>query len=73
MLGCRLTDTPIEFNYKLGNPDNHVPVDKEQHQCLVGKLIYLFHTRSNIFFAVSVVSQFIRLPMRNTSKLSIEF
>ncbi|KAA0036485.1 Cysteine-rich RLK (receptor-like protein kinase) 8 [Cucumis melo var. makuwa] len=60
MLGCRPTDTPIEFNYKLGNSDDQVPVDKEQYQCFVGKLIYLFHTRPDIFFAMSVVSQFMQ-------------
>ena len=31
MLGCRLADIPIEFNYKLGNLDDQVPVDKEQY------------------------------------------
>ncbi|KAA0052170.1 Cysteine-rich RLK (receptor-like protein kinase) 8 [Cucumis melo var. makuwa] len=40
MLGCRLADTPIEFNCKLGNSDDQVPVDKEQYQRLVGKLIF---------------------------------
>ncbi|KAA0057568.1 Cysteine-rich RLK (receptor-like protein kinase) 8 [Cucumis melo var. makuwa] len=35
MLGCRPADTPIEFNCKLGNSDDQVPVDKEQYQRLV--------------------------------------
>ncbi|KAA0043254.1 DNA polymerase theta [Cucumis melo var. makuwa] len=51
MLGCRPTDTPIEFNCKLGNSDDQVPIDKEQYQRLVGKLIYLSHTRPDISFA----------------------
>ncbi|TYK02314.1 reverse transcriptase [Cucumis melo var. makuwa] len=38
MLGCRLADTLIEFNCKLGNSDDQVPVDKEQYQHLVGSL-----------------------------------
>ncbi|KAL0533130.1 hypothetical protein IC582_030345 [Cucumis melo] len=62
MLGCRPADTPIEFNCKLGNSDDQVPVDKEQYQRLVGKLIYLSHTRPDISFAVSVVSQFMQAP-----------
>ncbi|KAA0025288.1 Cysteine-rich RLK (receptor-like protein kinase) 8 [Cucumis melo var. makuwa] len=62
MLGCRPADTPIEFNCKLGNSDDQVPVDKEQYQRLVGKLIYLSHTRHDISFAVSVVSQFMQAP-----------
>ncbi|KAA0066242.1 Beta-galactosidase [Cucumis melo var. makuwa] len=31
MLGCRPADTPIEFNYKLGNSRDQVPIDKEQY------------------------------------------
>ncbi|KAA0041484.1 protein GUCD1 isoform X1 [Cucumis melo var. makuwa] len=64
MLGCRPTDTPIELNCKLGNLEDKVPVDKEQYQCLVGKLVYLSHTRLDIFFAASAVSQFIQAPYK---------
>ncbi|KAL4035820.1 hypothetical protein IC575_004527 [Cucumis melo] len=60
--GCRLADTAIEFNCKPGNSDDQVLVDKEQYQCLVGKLIYLSHTCPDIFFVVSVVSQFMQAP-----------
>ncbi|KAL4020683.1 hypothetical protein IC575_019464 [Cucumis melo] len=60
--GCRPADTLIEFNCKLGNSDDQIPVDKEQYQRLVGKLIYLSHTRPDISFVVSVVSQFIQAP-----------
>ncbi|KAA0050612.1 reverse transcriptase [Cucumis melo var. makuwa] len=38
MLGCRPADTSIEFNCKLGNSDNQVPIDKE-HQRLVGSVV----------------------------------
>ncbi|KAA0043342.1 reverse transcriptase [Cucumis melo var. makuwa] len=62
MLECRPADAPIEFNCKLGNSDEQVPVDKEQYQRLVGKLIYLSHTHLDISFAVSVVSQFMQAP-----------
>ncbi|TYJ97386.1 Beta-galactosidase [Cucumis melo var. makuwa] len=47
---------------KEGNSDDQVPVDKEQYQRFVGKLIYLSHTRPNISFIVSVVSQFMQTP-----------
>ena len=53
---CRYEDTSIEFNCKLQNFDDQVPLDKEQYQCLMGKLIYLSHTHPDISFAVSVVS-----------------
>ena len=55
MLGCHLTDTPIEFNYKLGNSVDKVPIDKTQYQHLVSKLIYLTHTRPYIFYVVSAI------------------
>ncbi|XP_038900901.1 uncharacterized mitochondrial protein AtMg00810-like [Benincasa hispida] len=56
MTGCK----PIEFNAKLGDSINRIPVNKERDQNLVGKLIYLSHTRPNISYAVSVVSQFMQ-------------
>ncbi|KAA0035768.1 reverse transcriptase [Cucumis melo var. makuwa] len=62
MLGCRSADTPIEFNCKLGNSDYQVPVDKEQYQHLVGKLIYLSHSYPLLSFPVSAVGQFIQAP-----------
>ncbi|XP_031742429.1 uncharacterized protein LOC116404355 [Cucumis sativus] len=49
MLGCRPADTPIEFNCKLENSDDQVPVDKEQYKHFVGKLIYLSNTCPDIF------------------------
>ncbi|KAA0046574.1 Cysteine-rich RLK (receptor-like protein kinase) 8 [Cucumis melo var. makuwa] len=47
---------------KEGKSDDQVPVDKEQYRRLVGKLIYISHTRPDISFAVSVVSQFMQAP-----------
>lgn len=44
MLGCRLVDTPIKVNHELGINVGG-PIDKERCQGLVGKLIYLSHTR----------------------------
>ncbi|CAL2267604.1 unnamed protein product [Prunus armeniaca] len=58
MLGCKPTDTPIEMNHKLCEDMDQEPTNKEQYQSLVGRLIYLAHTRPDIAYAVSVVSQF---------------
>ena len=57
--GCR--PTPIEQNHRLISEDGP-PVDRERYQRLVGRLIYLSHTRPDIAFAVSVVSQFMHDP-----------
>ncbi|KAK5837815.1 hypothetical protein PVK06_006542 [Gossypium arboreum] len=62
MSGCRPADTPINPNVKFENKEGRL-VDKGQYQRLVGKLIYLSHTRPDIAFAVSLVSQFMHSPM----------
>ena len=61
MLGCRPAATPIEQNHRLSK-DVGTPVDKECYQRLVERLIYLSHTRPDIAFAASVVSQFMHDP-----------
>ena len=55
MVGCRPAATPIEQNHRL-MADGGTPVDRERYQRLVGRLIYLSHTRPDITFVVSVVS-----------------
>ncbi|KAL0552209.1 hypothetical protein IC582_011315 [Cucumis melo] len=68
MLGCCPTDTPIEFNCKLGNSSDKVPIDKEKYQHLMKKLIYLSHTRPDISYVVSAVSQFMQAPCEEHMK-----
>ena len=62
MLGCKPAETPMDSSTKLGANKDSVPVDKGRYQRLVGKLIYLSHTRPDIGFSVSVVSQFMNDP-----------
>ncbi|KAM3407194.1 hypothetical protein ACQJBY_000937 [Aegilops geniculata] len=61
MLGCRPASTPIDQNHKLC-AESGEPVDKEKYQRLVGRLIYLCHTRPDISYAVSVVSRYMHDP-----------
>ncbi|XP_022033118.1 secreted RxLR effector protein 161-like [Helianthus annuus] len=49
-------------NHKLQMEEGAKPTNKERYQRLVGKLIYLSHTRPDIAYAVSVVSQFMHQP-----------
>ncbi|WMV48782.1 hypothetical protein MTR67_042167 [Solanum verrucosum] len=44
-LGCKPVATPIEYNHRLCNAPEDSVVDKGLYQRLVGKLIYLSHTR----------------------------
>nr|KYP41329.1 Copia protein [Cajanus cajan] len=53
-LGCRTSTVPIEQNHKIGSEES-APVEKAQYQRLVGKLIYLSHTRPNIAYAMQLV------------------
>jgi Reverse transcriptase (RNA-dependent DNA polymerase) len=61
MLGCRLAVAPIDQKLKL-SAEAGEPVDRERYQRLVGRLIYLSHTRPDISFAVSVVSRYMHDP-----------
>ena len=54
--------TPIEANHRLGADDNEALVDPGSYQRLVGKLIYLTHTRPDITYTVGVLSQFMHTP-----------
>ena len=64
LLECKPVDTLIVQNHRLGEYLDQVPSDKVRYQRLVGKLIYLSHTRPDIAYVVSVVRQF----MHNSSE-----
>ncbi|KAH9717291.1 retrovirus-related pol polyprotein from transposon RE1 [Citrus sinensis] len=62
MLGCKPADTPMDSSKTFGTESDSVLVDRGRYQRLVGRLIYLSHTRPDIGFAVSSVSQFMNNP-----------
>ncbi|XP_057452687.1 secreted RxLR effector protein 161-like [Lotus japonicus] len=62
MEGCHLVDTPTEEGLKLCFEPNQVPVDKGIYQRLVERLMYLAHTRPDLTYALSVVSQYMHNP-----------
>jgi hypothetical protein len=62
MSACQPTNTPIEGGSKLFVEPDQVPVDKGRYQRLVGRLMYLAHTRPDLAYALSVVSQFMHNP-----------
>ncbi|XP_059654624.1 pentatricopeptide repeat-containing protein At3g06920-like [Cornus florida] len=64
LLGYKPAETPIEPNLKLQPSKDEEVMNREQYQRLVGRLIYLSHTRPDIAFAVSMVSQFMHSPGR---------
>ncbi|RDY03583.1 putative mitochondrial protein, partial [Mucuna pruriens] len=56
-LGCQTSRVSIKQNHSIECEESPT-IEKSQYQRLVGKLIYLSHTRSDIAYVVSVVSQF---------------
>ncbi|RVW77143.1 Retrovirus-related Pol polyprotein from transposon RE1 [Vitis vinifera] len=62
MSGCQPVNTPIEEGLKLCVKPNQVSTDKGRYQRLVGRLMYLAHTRPDLAYALSVVSQYMHNP-----------
>ena len=58
MSACQPADTPVEEGLKLCVETNQVPVNKGRYQRLIGRLMYLAHTRPDLAYALSIVSQF---------------
>ncbi|WJZ90013.1 hypothetical protein VitviT2T_009191 [Vitis vinifera] len=62
MSGCQPVNTPIEEGLKLCVEPNQVSTNKGRYQRLVGRLMYLAHTRPDLAYALSVVSQYMHNP-----------
>ena len=59
---CHVSDTPIEVNHKLTLSEEEPRIDIKSYQKLIGKLLYLSHTRPDICYTVNVLSQFMHSP-----------
>lgn len=72
-LGCKPIKTPIEQNHKLCEVVEDTVLDKESYQRLVGRLIYLSHTKSDIAYTIEVVIQFMHNPKKVHLRAHIGF
>jgi hypothetical protein len=63
MLGCKLVVSPIDVEANISG-DIREQIDRERHQRLVGRLIYLGHTRPDISFIVSMVCRYMHDPRK---------
>ena len=57
-MGCNPATTPLDLNVNIGKGDDGAAVDIAFNQRLIGKLIYLNHTRPDMSYAFSLMSQF---------------
>lgn len=62
MSACQPVNTPVEEGLKLFVEFEWVSVDIGRYQRLIGRLIYLKHTRLDFAYALSIVSQFMHSP-----------
>uniref|UniRef100_A0A803MV56 Copia protein n=1 Tax=Chenopodium quinoa TaxID=63459 RepID=A0A803MV56_CHEQI len=58
MIDCKPVDIPMMMNHGLQIIEGAESVNQTQYQRLVGKLIYLSHTRPDLAYAAGVVSRF---------------
>ncbi|XP_057517088.1 uncharacterized mitochondrial protein AtMg00810-like [Amaranthus tricolor] len=62
MLDSKPSETPMIVNHGLQIIEGGEAANREQYQKLVGKLIYLSHTRPDIVYALGIVSRFMYQP-----------
>ena len=62
MLDCKPVETPMMQNHSLQQIEGSKLTNQTRYQRLVGKLIYLSHTRPDIAYAAGIVSQFMHKP-----------
>lgn len=65
MHGCKTAPTPMNTNEKLEAEDETGLTDASVYRSLVGRLIYLTHSRPDICYAVGVLSRYMHRPTRH--------
>lgn len=63
LLGAKPSPVPMELNHKLATVSSPVYKNPEQYRRLVGRFIYLTITRSDLSYAVYILSQFMKTPL----------
>ncbi|GKV47717.1 hypothetical protein SLEP1_g54586 [Rubroshorea leprosula] len=62
MQNCKMSATPMNTNEKLTVDDGTPRANEKYFRSMVGRLMYLTHTRPDIMFSVSLVSRFMHNP-----------
>ncbi|KAL9285705.1 putative RNA-directed DNA polymerase [Arabidopsis thaliana] len=63
--GARPVDTPLEQNHKLLVSTSDPFEAPDQYRRLVGRLVYLTHTRPELSYAVNILAQFMQVPLKD--------
>jgi len=71
LTGCKPAPTPTNSSVKLNETDGDLLPDSTNYRRLIGKLLYLTHTRPDISCVVQQISQFMTAP--RTSHLNAAF
>lgn len=62
LLAAKRASTPMDIEIKLDNKIDPIMHDITEYIRLIGKLLYLTHSRPNIIFVVNKLSQYISKP-----------
>jgi hypothetical protein len=64
MTGCKPISIPLEQNVKLSADEGDLVEDTTMYRHIMGSLIYMTIIRSDLSYAVGVVSQFMQTPRK---------
>ena len=64
MMNCRSVAIPLAPNEKFRKDDGEKKVNSSLFRSLIGSLLYLTSTRSDIMFAASLLSKFMQEPIQ---------
>ncbi|GJS81790.1 ribonuclease H-like domain-containing protein [Tanacetum coccineum] len=75
LLACKPSAIPLEKNLSISTEpkENDYVLDKmTEYEKLIGKLIYLTHTRPDISYVVHCLSQFLHKPLKSHLKIALK-
>ncbi|XP_019051695.1 PREDICTED: uncharacterized protein LOC109114079 [Nelumbo nucifera] len=62
MEGCKTVTTPLVTNKRFKKQDGLMKADASIYKSLIGSLLYIIATRSDIMYATSLLSSFMQIP-----------
>ena len=65
---CKLAPSPFQSGFKLSVTFTTPEVDATLYHQLVGKILYLTHTRPKLSFVIGLVTRFMHQPHESHSK-----